>query len=106
VRTFKPVDSAEAVAMAVDHASLPFVLVVRRDRLAQLAAYGDAIPKAERAAIGVAAKKRGPFAYTFRRTPDSWMFVLVADTREDAKRAADALFLAPHVTPGLLRPPL
>ena len=104
VRTYERVDSTEAVAMAVDHASLPFVIVVNRAHLAQLAVYGDVIPRTARAAIGAAAKRRGPFAYSFRRTRDSWMFVLVADTREEAKHAADALFLAPHVTPGVLRP--
>ena len=99
------VDSADAVTMVTEHPLLPAVLLVSRAKLGALALYGDAIPKAARAGLARESKKPGAFAYAVRRSPQSWLFVLVADSAEDARAVADGFFAAPHVTAGVYRVP-
>jgi hypothetical protein len=103
-RTRTPLAGLDAVELVTHYPSLPVILLVPRDRLGALVAFADAIPKADRAAVAAQARKPGPFAYSLRRGPASWLFVVVADSPADAKRAAEALFFGPGVLKGAVRP--
>ena len=100
------VDVGDVSSQMTEHSALPFVLVLptARARALPAAGYRDAIAPATRTAVAALARQPGPFAFAARRTPASWLFVIVGDTPADAKRAAEALFSSKTVKEGVTRP--
>jgi hypothetical protein len=98
-----PIDAADAVAMVRDHAAMSFVLIAPRARLGALTGYGDAVPKDARRAIAAEAKRSGAFAYVWSRTPQARAFVIVAESKEEAKGVAEALFAEGKAVEGVYR---
>jgi hypothetical protein len=89
--------------MSASHPALSAVVLVPRARLAALAAYGDAIPKDARAAIAREARRPGAFAYVAKRSAQARVFVVVAESADEARGVAESLFASDAPVLGVFR---